>query len=769
MILVNNLHANAFPFNKVIDILGQFKTQTKQHFGLLGVYIIFLYIYAYASTRLKFNRTLVFFPDLLRMISASQLCFALLLVAQLAHSSSHHSGTEGEQSVDKGLSNGTGCSWNCRVIESDFTKQCDPVFTKKRFINFFAEYPVMMGKKCLKKVAVGSVSAYLYVWRPANATVSSFSRGIKSVWNLIFGKRCIEKGKMKVFCTLKSTRTAVPDNQVAQEVNKRVEEMGLTFITDKEQPGLLLTDIAAIFVGIIQVSCIYYLPALLCIFSPTVDRENGILYILLQGAGPASLRGFLGNKLFNMNRSTVHFTSRCHKAKKIFFRVVFMVVPFLLLAPALFVANLTPFKVPYYHFNLTHPFVVVCIICYFLRVVFSSLFLIIPQAPPEERPCHFCLKFSSNPSSCFGILPRRIISHMRLQPLIVVECLKSFVRGLEKYFRIIIGIWKGSDSWYICVPSLAILLLVVPFVIALLILANLTECLYFLHFTCPLSVAFQDNLFYISPMRFWDQFKDCISNLDIRDTVRRLCLMVGISLVHLGALFLSLFVSLGVLLTFFLAFTMILLFPDQSVPIVACILLICYYLWSIYNSFANKYQDLSLIIFDFYKSEKDQISNEELELCREGSTNSTDDRDIVLKIPKDLFDMVCEELWPVKEAVCLLLLKVILISAFIFLIFYLSMKLDIDVRPLAKTVLAFVTGLIPKIFLAYFDGNRHRRIEALAVKETVPKIIQKYLKRFNDGQSNLGAYHQEASLAIQGNEENIEIHIDTQHDSSTDS
>ena len=575
---------------------------------------------------------------------------------------------------------------------------------------------------------------------------------------------------MKVFCTLNPTRTVVPDNQMAEEVKKSVEEMGLTFITDKEQPGPLLTHIfAIIFCIIIQTPCLYYLPALLCIFSPTVDRENGILYILLEGAGPASLRGFLGNKLFNMDRSILHFTSRCRKAKMLFFRVMFMVIPFLLLAPALFVANMTPFEVPYCHFNLTHPFVVVCIICYFLRVVFSSLFLIIPQAPPEERPCHFCLKFSSNPSSCFGILPRRIISHMRLQPLIVVKCLKSFVRGLEKYFRIIIGIWKGSDSWDICVPSLTILLLVVPFVIALLLLANLTECLLFLYFTCPLSVAFQDNLFYISPMRFWDQFKDCISNLDIRDIVRRLSLMVGLFLVLSGALFLGLFVSLGVLLTFFLAFTMILLFPEQSLPIVACILLICYYHWSIYNSFANKYHDLSLIIFDFYKSEKDQIFNEELELCTEGPTNSTDDRDIVLKIPKDLFDMVCEELWPVKEAVCLLLLKVILISSFVFLIFYLSMKLDIDVRPLAKTVLAFVTGLIPKIILAYFDGNRRKRIEILAVKETAPKIIQKYLKRFNDGQSNLGADHQEASLAIQGNEENIEIHIETQHDSLTDS
>ena len=708
------------------------------------------------------------------MLSVSQLCFALFLVAQLGHISSQYNGTERENSVGEGLNKDARCSMNCRVTESDFTKQCDSLFTKKRFINFAVGYTVYYEKpetKC-SKAAISTLRRYrwLNVWRPANTTaVCSFARGIKGVWILIFEEGCTEEGKMTVSCTLKPTRTAVQDNQITQKVKENVEEMGFTFITDKEQPGPLLSKIFAIsFVFIFQMPSFYYLPALLCIFSPTVGRKNGIPYILLQGAGPISLRGFLGNKLFNMDRSIFRFTSRCHKAKKIFFGVLFMVIPFLLLAPALFVANLTPFKVPYCHFNLTHPFVVVCIICYFLHVVYSSLFLMIRQATAEERPCYFCRQLSSNPSCCVGILPRRIISHMRLQPLIVVECLKSFVRGLKKYFRIIIRIWKASTSWVICVPSVTILLLVVPFVIALLLLAYLTKCLFFLYCTCPLSIVDQDNLFDVSPMRLWDHLKGCISNFGIRDIVRRLCLMVGISLVLLGAMFLGLFVSLGVLLTFFLAFTMILLFPEQSLPIVACILLICYYLWTIYNSFANKYHDLSLIIFDFYKSQNwDQISSEEL--SSEGSTNSTDDRDTVLKIPKDLFDMACEELWPVREAVCLLLLKVILISTFIFLIFYLSMKLDIDVRPLAKTVLAFVTGLIPKFFLAYFDGNRHKRIEALAVKETVPKIIQKYLKRFDDGQSNLGADHQEASLAIQGNEENIEIHIDTQHDSSTDS
>ena len=428
------------------------------------------------------------------MLSISQLCFALFLVSQLGHISSQYNDTERENSVGEGLNKDARCSMNCRVMESDFTKQCDSLFTKKRFINFAVGYTVYYEKpetKC-SKAAISTLRRYrwLNVWRPANTTaVSSFARGIKGVWILIFEEGCTEEGKMNVSCTFKPTRTAVQDNQITQKVKESVEEMGFTFITDKEQPGPLLSKIFAIsFAIIFLMPSFYYLPALLCIFSPTVGRKNGIPYILLQGAGPISLRGFLGNKLFNMDRSIFRFTSRCHNAKKIFSGVLFMVIPFLLLAPALFVANLTPFKVPYCHFNLTHPFVVVCIICYFLRVFYSSLFLIntSPQATVEERPCHFCRHLSSNPSSCVGILPRRIISHMRLQPLIVVECSKSFVRGLKKYFRNIIRIWKGSTSWVICVPSVTILFLAAPFAIALLLLAYFTKCLLFLYFTCPL-------------------------------------------------------------------------------------------------------------------------------------------------------------------------------------------------------------------------------------------------------------------------------------------
>lgn len=44
MILVNNLHANAFPFNKVIDILNNSKHKQSNILACWG-YILYFYIY----------------------------------------------------------------------------------------------------------------------------------------------------------------------------------------------------------------------------------------------------------------------------------------------------------------------------------------------------------------------------------------------------------------------------------------------------------------------------------------------------------------------------------------------------------------------------------------------------------------------------------------------------------------------------------------------------------------------------------------------------
>lgn len=91
------------------------------------------------------------------MLSAAPHCFVVLLAVQLVQSSSQHNGIDEEHSVGEGFSNHTTCSWNCSVTESDFTKQCDPVFTKKRLITFNVRYDLKVNKKCLNQTSYKSL------------------------------------------------------------------------------------------------------------------------------------------------------------------------------------------------------------------------------------------------------------------------------------------------------------------------------------------------------------------------------------------------------------------------------------------------------------------------------------------------------------------------------------------------------------------------------------------------------------------------------------
>ena len=135
------------------------------------------------------------------------------------------------------------------------------------------------------------------------------------------------------------------------------------------------------------------------------------------------------------------------------------------------------------------------------------------------------------------------------------------------------------------------------------------------------------------------------------------------------------------------------------------------------------------------------------------TNNCSDDKHNggVVKIPKDLFDMACEELKPVRESLCLLVFKVVFIASFLFLAFYLTMELDFGVKPLTKTMVAVLIGLFPKIFSKYFEGERQKRVEALIIEETAPKIVEAFLNsvlRANQGQENSGADADEVSLLV---------------------
>lgn len=78
----------------------------------------------------------------------------------------------------------------------------------------------------------------------------------------------------------------------------------------------------------------------------------------------------------------------------------------------------------------------------------------------------------------------------------------------------------------------------------------------------------------------------------------------------------------------------------------------------------------------------------------------------MLKILKEFFDMVCEEFMLIWEGLCVLVLKVIFILCFVFFIFLLILLLDVGVIFLIKILVVFFIGLVFKIVIMYFDGDR---------------------------------------------------------------
>ena len=130
-----------------------------------------------------------------------------------------------------------------------------------------------------------------------------------------------------------------------------------------------------------------------------------------------------------------------------------------------------------------------------------------------------------------------------------------------------------------------------------------------------------------------------------------LCLHVVIILAFLGISRLLLFAGVSMFIAFLSAFVLLLSEPE-SLPYVACFVLVLYYIWSSYSSFTNKYQDLALALFKQVKSYKtsrhSQVTNMSLDTdsLLENTQTTVGNEDNVMKIPQKLFFMAREELKP---------------------------------------------------------------------------------------------------------------------------
>lgn len=695
----------------------------------------------------------------MRMLSASKLCFAILLISFQCHTRTKAEVSPRHDNMildGEGYRNEIRCSWNCTVTDSDFPEQRKTVLAHpNRLIKLVVMYEKKVDEKCVNQTSLSSnrvVAENWQIWQPENFKSSSFARAVDSVLNVIFSSYFREHRKIIAVCNFKPIRKTAEsptynnDSVPSQFIRGHLADLGLDSksmdcniekIEDlqphinisnstgnnidslfKQNNGLTDTDIPLqIFVFMFVTAFFYYSPAFLCLFSPTMVTENGVRQISLEGASPVSLRSLLGNYFFS------EVDTLWHRIRTLILRAVVVPLPFL--APAIIfnymvvVLYKETLNVPllFRILDLSQPLKLTFFAGYFLQAIFDS------YVSRVKKPCLVCRTVKPN-FNCNDELPRRILNHLRIQPLVLVKCWRLFSTCLVCYFKmsqIILPSWKVSTAWFLRIPLLLVFLSTIPAVaVTLLVTLALVVVFIIICLTSPLSIL-----------------GDAAAGINVCGSVVTrltilLCVRIFIRLpAAIAAALILLNAALGVVLA--IAVLFILLFSEKGLPLVACFVLVCYYLWSGYSSFTNKYHDLSLTLFKFYKtSQHEQISSEELLIImdpvQDVTPNHWDKTGHVVRIPKGLFDMACEELMPIREGVCKLLLEVTIILSFVFLTFWLIMKLDVSATPVTKALVTFFTGSFPKIVVIYFDGERQRKVEATITEEKAPKIVQDYVR-----------------------------------------
>ncbi|RMX45471.1 hypothetical protein pdam_00019739 [Pocillopora damicornis] len=176
-------------------------------------------------------------------------------------------------------------------------------------------------------------------------------------------------------------------------------------------------------------------------------------------------------------------------------------------------------------------------------------------------------------------------------------------------------------------------------------------------------------------------------------------------------------------------------FSEEHLPYVACSVFVLYYIWSSYSYFTKTYHELALALFYYNKnSRQNQVNYVPHNSNQLQKLPSTADNDLenIMAIPKRLFDMACEELRPLREGVCKLILKIILIVSSVLIVFTLTILSTSETTPLMKTLLTFLTLSSPKIVAIYVDGGWQEKLRAMVVEEKVPKIVEKFLSETSE-------------------------------------
>ena len=387
--------------------------------------------------------------NLMMMLPAFQFaCFAVFIAsfscvkAEVLSQSQYN----GINPLKDGFSNHTGCVYSCNVVISDFLKGRKTVFVKGTLIKLHFKNNIVVDEKCLKQTSPSSSGngiIYFEVWQPEDtAKIFTFEQAMQVSSNILFFPDFGLHIDVKEVCSLlpfgtrsvAADSTPHSDNSFELTVFRYLGDYGLEVrsLTANKRNGWVRFSISCLWV-VFPAAFFLYSPAFICLFSPTVLRENGHRQqIVLEGSSPVSLRSFVGN-FFYSGSDTIW-----HKARRLIFPFVVLPLPFLSLATIFQVyvipyVRLTGFSAVFY--GRSHPLLAISFPCYGAVLAFYDFFTFKISQPVEKKRCVVCdIVHSANFTPHDGELPQLIWWHLRVLPLIWIKYWNLFHEYLVTYF-----------------------------------------------------------------------------------------------------------------------------------------------------------------------------------------------------------------------------------------------------------------------------------------------------------------------------------------------
>ena len=622
------------------------------------------------------------------------------------------------------------CKWNCFVHMADLTmlkrEMANSTTANNKLIKLSVQYEKLIDDKCTNKMSVNSSESSFEHCQVClvNKLLSNSMTSNKSAINTFLRK---EHREIRAICTLKPVSTIVSSpmdysnrsSAICHLINLEHEFESIDFHAVETDPhGLCMNFtipdrtnstkrlqealdlrrwpkmVLDLFSTVFLLVFIYYSPAFLCLLYPTEILQDGVTHIILEGASPVSLRSFAGNFFFSGKEGIW-----C-KAKTFILRVFIIPLPFIVIATVFIDFEINIFSTI---------FIIVSGFCYCFQAFYMSFFF---KRSLIAVPCPLCKIFKPKILSCNCELPRFIIDHLHLQPLILAKCWRFCKCRILRYFKMSVTV----------IPSYRCS---IGFTIRLVLFISLLPCI-----PVVAAVLFVSVCFGTAPASSLCMYQFIPIRLLNSKMSMPLLIFIRYSLFFsswfgvIGLLGLAAFGARNALVRVFL-----LSLSEEHLPYVACFVSVLYYIWSSYSSFTEKYHELALALYDCYKESKrtqfqdvPSTSDQLLEL-----PNNTRDLDNVMAIPKELFGIACEERLPLREGVYKLILKITVIVSTVIIVFSWVTASSFDTTPLMKTLLAFLTFAFPKIVDIYVNGEWQKELQERVMKENVPKIVDKFI------------------------------------------